>query len=188
MKNTQKGFTSLIFVLVIVVLVGLGYFAYRANVKTGWPFGSVASTEHRVNTETTADKLKDTTAKNTSSDCIQNQEAIPAISLVSSTSLSVGDTIKIHGCNLAGFEGDNTIWIENAKGVKGILYALRRNDNENMEVVLKSPVCKVDNSYQTSACDDKNLWFNLTPGEYKIYTSPWGKKSNEIKLHIQSKL
>ena len=114
--------------------------------------------------------------------CKQDPEAIPVISPLSNSVFSVGDTIKIHGCNLAGFEGDNNIWVENKDGVKGILYGIRRNDNENIEITLTSSACEEDNSYTGWDCKKS---MTLISGVYKIYTIPWGKKSNLISITIK---
>jgi hypothetical protein len=114
--------------------------------------------------------------------CKPDESEVTAIYSLSSSSVSIGDTIKISGCNLRGFEGDKNIWIENSAGVKGILYGTRDADNENIQVTLTSPVCEADNSYSGLPC--KN-WLTLTPGVYKIYTIPWDKASNEVSIKIK---
>ena len=48
---------------------------------------------------------------------------------------------------------------------------------------IEDKVCKQDNSYSGKPCTS---WLNLIPGTYKIYTMPWGKKSNEVSFTINS--
>lgn len=126
-----------------------------------------------------------TVSTSKSSTCKQDKELIPIISSLSTYSASVGDTIKIHGCNLNGLEGDKSVWIENSQGVKGLLEQYDvSNDPENMQVTLTSTVCK--EYIKDTKCTE---WLTLTPGIYKIYGTlyhaPDGKKSNEVTFTIK---
>ena len=111
--------------------------------------------------------------------CVDEPEGVPVITSISPLSGMVGTKLEIKGCNFSGFEGDKNVWIENDKGVKGILYGERNADNKNIKITLVSPLCQSDNSYSGKECEAK---LNLTPGQYKIYTMPWGKKSNEVRF------
>ena len=116
------------------------------------------------------------------SDCNSAGEIPPVIDSLSNYSVSVGDTVKIHGCNLSGFEGNKNVWVENKEGVKGFLYGVRDMDFENTQVTLTSPICQKDTSYSNLPCD-KTL--TLIPGVYKIFVSPWGKESNKVDFIIK---
>ncbi len=109
-------------------------------------------------------------------------EGIPSITSLSSKTVSIGDTITVHGCNLIGFEGDKNVWIENKYGVRGILYGIRDQDSENLKFKLESPVCTYDISYKGGPCES---FLELIPGTYKIYVRPWNEYSNEKYLEIK---
>jgi hypothetical protein len=114
--------------------------------------------------------------------CTDQQEGTPVITSLSSYSGSVGTKLEIKGCNFAGFEGDKNAWIEDSKGVKGILYGETGSTNKLLKVTLKSSLCQEDTSYSGLTCP---TFLTLTPGTYKIYTIPWGKKSNEAAFTIK---
>lgn len=117
--------------------------------------------------------------------CTDVEEGMPVITSISPASGSVGSKVEVRGCNLRGFEGDKNVWIENIQGVKGILYGARDGnipDSKIIEITLTSPVCQKDTSYSGLPCD---AYLTLTPGIYKIYAMPWGKKSNEAAFTIK---
>ncbi|MFH1561385.1 MAG: thermonuclease family protein [Patescibacteria group bacterium] len=105
------------------------------------------------------------------SECTDNPEGAPVITSISKTAGSVGDQLEIRGCNLAGFEGDLNLWIENSDGVRGLLRGEPGSTANLIKVVLGSP---------------REDWPTLTPGVYKIYTDPWGKKSNLVDFMLIS--
>jgi hypothetical protein len=124
--------------------------------------------------------------------CVDESEGVPVITSIVPLFGPVGTKIEISGCNFNGFEGDKNIWIENSAGVKGILYGERDkygerdNDSKTIKTTLMSPLCQTDVSYKDGPCSHV---FDLTSGKYKIYTMPWGKKSNEVNFEvIESKI
>ncbi|MFH1187764.1 MAG: hypothetical protein V1688_02780 [bacterium] len=129
------------------------------------------------------DNSKETTAQKPPlpTTCIDQQEGTPIITSISSYSGRVGAKIEIRGCNFAGFEGDLEAWVENDQGAKGLLYADEGSTAKLLKLTLKSPLCQERTSYSGLPC---NNWLNLVPGEYKIYTAPWGKESNKVEFNI----
>ena len=105
----------------------------------------------------------------------------PIITSLSNSSGSIGSKLEVHGRNLSGFEGDTNAWIENSRGAKGLLSGESGSNANLIKVTLNSPLCQEDNSYSGKPC---SAWLNLTPGVYKIYTMPWGKKSNVVPFSI----
>jgi hypothetical protein len=127
--------------------------------------------------------VRDTTATPTlPTTCVDQQEGKPVITSLSIYSGLVGTKLEIRGCNFSGFEGDKSAWIENSQGINGILYGETGSTAKLLEIILKSPLCQQDNSYSGLPC---NAYLTLTPGTYKIYTMPWGKKSNTATFTIQ---
>lgn len=117
----------------------------------------------------------------TSTICQDTAGGTPLITSLSTYSGPVGTKLEIKGCNLYGFEGEKNVWIENELGIKGILYGEAGSTSEIIKVTLNSPLCQKDISYSGLPCD---AWLTLSPGKYKIYVMPWGKKSNEINFTI----
>lgn len=115
------------------------------------------------------------------STCVDSDGGDPVITSLSKASGSLGDKIEISGCNFSGFEGDKIAWIENSAGAKGILYGESGSTAKSIKVILKSPLCGKDTSYSGLPCDG---YLTLMPGNYKIYTEPWGKKSNAVDFVI----
>lgn len=113
--------------------------------------------------------------------CKDESEGTPVITSLSSNSGSIGTKLEIRGCNFSGFEGDYNGWIENSQGIKGLLYGETGSTSNLLNVTLKSSLCQNDTSYSGFPCD---AFLTLTPGAYKIYMTPWGKKSNEINFTI----
>ncbi|GEM_PF-4377266 len=109
--------------------------------------------------------------------CIDEPEGKPVITSLSIISGPVGTKLKINGCNFSGFEGDKNAWIENDKGVVGILRGEDGSTSKLLQVTLKTSLCQSDVSYSDLSC---NAWLTLIPGTYKIYVAPWGKESNKI--------
>lgn len=114
--------------------------------------------------------------------CEDKPEGLPVITSLSNYSGSVGAKIEIRGCNFSGFEGNINAWIENEQGIKGIFYGEEGSSSKTLKVTLKSPLCQKDNSYSGLPCD---AWLTLNPGTYKIFTLPWGRKSNEVNFTIK---
>ncbi len=115
------------------------------------------------------------------STCVDESEGVPVIISITPSSSSVGTTIEIIGCNLRGFEGDKNIWIVDSKGEKGILYGERDEDFKSIKITLVPQLCRTDESYRGEQCAS---FLDLIPGDYKIYTTPLGKKSNEVSFTV----
>ncbi len=113
----------------------------------------------------------------------------PVITSLSKASGPVGTILDIDGVNLAGFEGDLIIIFKRADGkithIKSLIpYGINNTNHIQVKV---APPCKqgetvyADYSGIASKCD----YFEFTPGVYKIYTEPWGKKSNEVEFTVK---
>lgn len=114
--------------------------------------------------------------------CKDEPEGTPVITSMSKNDGPVGTALDIKGCNFSGFEGDKTVWIENNKGIKGIIYGERTSTSKLLRIVIKERLCQKDTSYSGMECD---AYLELTPGVYKIYVLPFGKKSNEVNFTIK---
>ena len=90
-------------------------------------------------------------------------------------------SLNVLGCHFSGFEGDKTIWIENQQGEKGILYGNLKSSDSLIHIQLEPQICQEDNSYTGFDCQN---FLQLIPGEYKIYTEPWGNISNKVSFKI----
>ena len=164
MNTNQKGFANMALIILVVVLaIVLGYVTLVKK---------PAITESPVMPPIAS--LPTT--------CVDQEEGTPVIISLSSYSGPIGTKLEINGCNFSGFEGDKNAWIENAEGVKGILYGEAGSTGKLLKVTLKSPLCQKDTSYSGLPCD---ATLALTPGTYRIYAMPWSKKSNEANFEIK---
>ncbi len=161
MSNNQKGFANLVLIGALIVVIAIGGY-FLVSKKSSLVVKKEIPQSPKI--------------------CKQDQNATPEIYSLSTNSFSVGDTIKINGCNLAGFEGDDNVWLQNTNGIKGILYGARHGDNENIEITTTSFICEQDTSYSGEDCKNR---LTLVPGVYKLYAMPWGKKSNEVSVTIK---
>ena len=191
----QRGFASIVLIILVVVLAGaLGYVTL---VKKSTP-GEKPQTNNSQNTQpTTPPPTNNTVSQNPPATqppatppsslpttCVDQPETKAVITSLSSYSGPVGTKLEIRGCNFAGFEGDKNAWIENYQGVKGILYGEQGSTAKVIKVTLKSPLCSQGNSYSGLPYSS---YLTLTPGTYKIWTMPWGAntKSNLATFTIQ---
>ncbi len=115
--------------------------------------------------------------------CIDEPEGKPVITSLSVVSGPVGTKLGINGCNFSGFEGDKNAWIENEKGIVGMLRGDDGSTSNLLQVTLITPLCQKDVFYTGASCED---WLTLTPGIYKIYVAPWGKESNKMEFTIDN--
>lgn len=169
-------------------IVLIGAVLFLAIIAVGWMFGYK---ESKIDSGDIAEEQGEHNNLQSISDsdqtlpktCIDKNEGTPVITSLSSYSGKIGDVIEIRGCNFSGFEGDKNAWIENAHGVKGILYGESGSTSKLLRVTLKSQLCQRDTSYYVG--DGCEAYLNLTPGNYKIYTTPWGKESNKVNLLIK---
>ena len=112
---------------------------------------------------------------------IETSPQAPSIDSIFPNSGSIGTMIEVRGKNFSGFEGDLDAWIENTKGVKGIVYGETGSNGSLIRFTLKSSFCQIDTSYSGLPCSG---FLNITPGIYKIYVAPWGQKSNEVTFTV----
>ena len=191
----QKGFANIVLIVLVVVLAGaLGYVTL---VKKSTPTEQ-SQTNNSQNTQpTTPPPTNNTVSQNPPATqppatppsslpttCVDQSETKAVITSLTSYYGPVGTKLEIRGCNFAGFEGDKNAVIENAQGVKGILYGEQGSTAKVIKVTLKSPLCSQDNSYSGLPCSS---YLTLTSGTYKIWTMPWDAttKSNLATFTIQ---
>ena len=155
----------------VVIVVALGY-VFLADKSSPSPATESSSAQISIPIPTTSIPIS----------CTDSAEGAPVITSLSSYTVSVGAKLEIAGCNFLGFEADKNAWIENAEGIKGILYGEAGSTDKLIKVSIKSPLCQKDTSYSGLDCDN---WLPLTPGSYKINVSPWGKNSNIVDLTIR---
>jgi hypothetical protein len=186
--KTNKGFGVLGVVLLLAGILAVGGGAYFAGIKSK----TVPSNYNPyVNTDTTVNiKPAVIPPLNTQpiltalpTTCIEKAEGMPVITSISKNAGSVGDRVEIKGCNFSGFEADKNVWIQNSNNEAGIMYGEKESTDRSIIFILKSPLCQTDNSYRGDECQKA---LNLVPGVYKIFTNPWGKKSNEVVFTINS--
>lgn len=120
----------------------------------------------------------------------ESEEPKPKILFINPTSTVAGSVVEIHGVNLGGFEGDMIATFERSDGKVVNLDSLLPHTSTTTVIKVKvAPPCKEGEtvyapySGRPSKCD----YFEFTPGTYKVYTSPWGKKSNVLPFEIVSK-
>lgn len=113
--------------------------------------------------------------------CTDQTGGTPVITSLSSYSGSTGTKLEISGCNFAGFEGDQDVWIKNNLGVKGLLVANASSTSKLLKVTLKSRLCQQNTSYSGLPC---SAWLTLAPGKYQIYATSFAKKSNEVTFSV----
>ena len=191
----QKGSANIVLIVLVVILAGaLGYVTLvKKSAPTEQP-----QTNNSQNTQpTTPPPTNNIVSQNPPvtqppatplsflpTTCVDQPETEAVITSLSSYSGPAGTKLEIRGCNFAGFEGDKNAWIENSQGVRGVLYGEQDSTAKMIKVTLKSPLCSKDNSYSGLPCSS---YLTLTPGTYKIWTTPWGAntKSNLATFTIQ---
>ena len=164
--NNGKGFANVILIVLAVVLAGvLGYIALvKKSAPAMEPVLPVAPPQSLPTS------------------CVDIQEGAPVITSFSKFSGSIGDTIEIHGCNFSGFEGDKIAVIKNSQDVSAPIAGGSGSTSKLLKITLRSPLCMQDISYSGLPCPS---YLTLASGVYKIYTAPWGKKSNEVSFTIR---
>lgn len=116
----------------------------------------------------------------------------PYIGSITPWSAPVGTTIEIRGSGLVGFEGDVYFFFKRSDGkiarLSGVVSTQTTGDAvgaQTARVVLKEPCQQGQTVYGDysgipAQCD----YVQLTTGVYKVYTTPWGKNSNEVQFTI----
>lgn len=122
---------------------------------------------------------------------INHNQAVdgPHINSITPLSGPIGTVIDVEGEKLSGFEGDLILIFERSDGVKFNLtdnfgdYA--KTQDKRIRVTVKEPCQKGETVYGAysgipSVCN----YVAMTPGKYKVYTEPWGKKSNVVEFTV----
>lgn len=113
----------------------------------------------------------------------------PVIESILPSSGSKGTIVEIRGKNLSGFEGDLDIYFERADGKKTMLTDTFGDYAKTQDKLIKVKIVepcqageKVTGRYSgtETLCD----YIELTPGTYKVYVEPWGKRSNIVNFEI----
>lgn len=113
------------------------------------------------------------------------EKKLPRIESIVPSEAIVGKRIVVTGENLAGFEGDVSYVLEKINGDKIRIMASSTNTGTENFFFLKNPCQKGEIVHgQYSGIPEECDYVELTPGNYKIYTDPWGVKSNEIQFEI----
>jgi len=112
----------------------------------------------------------------------------PIIKSVTPSSGPRGTQVVIDGDELSGFEGDLFVIFEREDGKKIKLWDEVHSYTEEpnrAEVTINEPCEEGETIYHPqsgnpSLCD----YVEFTPGTYKVYTEPWGYKSNVINFRV----
>jgi hypothetical protein len=104
-------------------------------------------------------------------------ETLPVISSINPSSGTTGTIVVLKGKNLAGFEGDLDAWIKDSKGQVAYLPSYGKLQANQITVAIPDKACKANNSYSGLPCKE---YLPIVPGNYKIFTNPWGNLSNEV--------
>jgi hypothetical protein len=180
----QKGFTNIIIIVLVVVLASVvGYLTLIKKQTPSTTTNQIPSTstptQPPINSAGQEPRIK--LPSYLPASCKDESEGVPVITSLSVYSGPVGTKLEIRGCNFVGFEGDINAVIENNQGEKAFLLGELGSTSKIIKVTLKSPLCRKNTKYSGFPCDE---WLTLTPGIYKIYTMPFGKKSNEVTFTI----
>ncbi|MFA6294997.1 MAG: IPT/TIG domain-containing protein [Candidatus Paceibacterota bacterium] len=109
----------------------------------------------------------------------------PVISSIFPESGPVGTVVTLKGNNLSGENGSLDAWIENEKGEIGYVGHVGETiypESNQINFQFKDIACK-----QAVVSEDCVDYFRILPGNYKIFTQPWGKKSNTINFKVTSR-
>lgn len=131
--------------------------------------------------------LMNTVISRISSNPVDNSAKLdisPFIKSIDKSSGPIGTVVTLKGVDLAGFEGDLDAWIENSNGEVAYLGSYGKSvypNTNQITVQIPERACKQNNSYSGNPCRSD---LNITPGIYKLYTNPWGKKSNTVSFEV----
>lgn len=120
-------------------------------------------------------------------DSVEYPEGKPIIKDITPSSGSMGTEVTIFGEELAGFEGDLIATFEREDGEKIMLWDEGGNNLEFrediIEVTINEPCEEGETVYGPySGLPEECNYIEFTPGNYKVYTEPWGKKSNIVEF------
>lgn len=169
--NLKKGFViPLIIAIVAVIALGGGYYYTQKS-----------------------DSLKDNKKENITStiitSCKSETDGLPTITSLSTSSGPIGTILEVNGCNLSGFEGDLDVVFERSDGQKIMLSddfsSYVKTGDRLIKVNVKESCQKGEKIIgKYSGIESVCNYVELTPGSYKVYVEPWGKKSNTVAFNI----
>ena len=177
--NNQKGFVIPL-VIAIVAILAVGGTVYLAEHKE---LEAPIVIDTNVPTQATTTVTATTTVSTSTTSSI--------ITSISPASGPIGTIITITGSNLNGFEGDMDIWIQNGRGEVGLAalipgFDIKSNyptfSSQSFKIKIDSRICEQASIYYSGlSCKS---YMDILPGNYTLYTSPWGNKSNEVKFTV----
>lgn len=118
---------------------------------------------------------------------------VPLIMSLTPTSGPKGTEIVIKGENLAGFEGSLSFFFERGDGRTIDLIQNATNvpvgaDGKRIgvfQIKVVEPCKEGETIYgEFSGLPSLCPYVEFTPGVYKVYTAPWGKKSNSVSFTL----
>jgi hypothetical protein len=124
--------------------------------------------------------------------CVDREGEAPVITSIYPTSGPVGTKVEIRGCNLAGFEGDLDVVFVRSDGKEIPLYGGNWHPGYGGETRRGKIIIVTVESY----CPDGHIFgrysgivspcetVEATPGVYKVYANPFGKRSNPATFTI----
>ena len=122
----------------------------------------------------------------TSSDEVTEDDVpMPYIESISPTAGKIGTVVTLKGRDLAGYSGDLDGWIENSDGKVGYLPAHGDTvypHTDTITVQIPQSVCTINNTYSGRPCTNTLV---IEPGQYKIFTRPWGNESNKVTFTVE---
>lgn len=114
---------------------------------------------------------------------------LPKINSITPISGPKGTVVEIKGVGLSGFEGDLDVYFERLDGKRVMLTDTYGDYSKTQDKLIKVKVIepcqkgeKVIGRYSgvESICD----YVELTPGIYKVYAEPWGKRTNVVNFEL----
>jgi hypothetical protein len=113
----------------------------------------------------------------------------PFIESISPQSGLKGTIVEIRGKNLSGFEGDLDVYFERPDGKKIMLTDnfgdYPKTGGNLIKIKIVEPCRPGEKVYgRYSGIESVCNFIELIPGIYKVYTEPWGKRSNIINFEI----
>ncbi len=194
MKNSSRGFiVPLLLIVIAVLLVGGGAYVYQNHTLISVDSLPIATTTTQAtpkpvqNTPTgTPSKVSDLPSSCANGTSADGEALPPVITSIYPKSGPIGTEVTIQGCNLSGFENDHNVVFERSDGSMIPLYGGSIGPNTITKVVLTS-YCEsgmVVGLYSGKETPCKKV--SATPGAYKVYVNPWGKKSNTASFTVTS--
>lgn len=108
----------------------------------------------------------------------------PVISSITPAQGPVGTVVTIQGYNLAGAEGALDAWILNGQEELGYLEHFGKSaypDTTKITIKIPAKACTTNNIASGKPCEK---FINITPGQYSIFTKPFGKSSNIVSFTV----